>query len=111
MGPLSSLGSPKCSSTIAGTADQVLNEGKAAPARRRDGDGSWKGGIPMTRKVADCRQFPSEVNCTLTISGEEKEVMDAAVMHAVAVHGHTDTPEFREQLKTVLMDEKVPASH
>ena len=85
--------------------------GKAASARRRDGDGSWKGGIRMTRKVADCRQFPSEVGCTLTISGEEQEVMDAAAMHAVAVHGETDTPEFREQLKGFLVDEKVPVSH
>ncbi|MEY9891070.1 putative small metal-binding protein [Catenulispora sp. MAP12-49] len=65
----------------------------------------------MTRKVADCRQFPSEINCTLTIAGEEKEVLDAAAMHAVAVHGETDTPEFREQLKTFLVEEKVPVSH
>ena len=84
---------------------------KAASARCRDGERSWKGGIRMTRKVADCRQFPSEVNCTLTISGEEQEVIDAATMHAVAVHGETDTPEFREQLKHFLADEKVPVSH
>ena len=65
----------------------------------------------MSRKVADCRQFPSEVGCTLTISGEEQEVMDAAAMHAVAVHGETDTPEFREQLKSFLVEEKEPVSH
>jgi hypothetical protein len=65
----------------------------------------------MTRKVADCRQFPSEVACTLTIAGEEKEVMDAAAMHAVAVHGETDGPEFREQLKGFLVDEKIPVAH
>lgn len=65
----------------------------------------------MSRKVADCRQFPSEVGCTLTISGEEQEVMDAATMHAVAVHGETDTPEFREQLKSFLVEEKEPVSH
>ncbi|MFH8614138.1 DUF1059 domain-containing protein [Streptomyces sp. NPDC017979] len=63
----------------------------------------------MTRKVADCRKFPSEVNCTLTISGEEDEVLRAATAHAVAVHGHTDSPEFREQLRGLLEDEKVPA--
>ncbi|WP_026413359.1 DUF1059 domain-containing protein [Actinomadura oligospora] len=57
------------------------------------------------RKVADCRQFPSETNCTLTISGEEDEVMQAAVQHAVSVHGHTDTPEMREQLRGMLKDE------
>jgi hypothetical protein len=65
----------------------------------------------MTRKVADCRQFPNEVGCTLTISGEEQEVMDTATMHAVTVHGETDTPEFREQLKTMLVDEKIPVTH
>ncbi|MEU5977222.1 DUF1059 domain-containing protein [Streptomyces sp. NPDC047315] len=63
----------------------------------------------MTRKVADCRKFPSEVNCTLTISGEEEEVVRAATAHAVSVHGHTDSPEFREQLRGLLVDEKVPA--
>jgi hypothetical protein len=65
----------------------------------------------MTRKVADCRQFPSDSGCTLTIAGEEDEVMDAATMHAVAVHGESDTPEFREQLRTVLVDEQIPVSH
>ncbi|GAA1980419.1 DUF1059 domain-containing protein [Catenulispora subtropica] len=65
----------------------------------------------MTRKVADCRKWPSEVGCTLTIAGEEDEVVQAATQHAVAVHGETDTPEFREQLRSVLEDEKVPAAH
>jgi predicted small metal-binding protein len=65
----------------------------------------------MTRKVADCRQWPSDVGCTLTISGEEQEVMDAAASHAVEVHGETDTPEFREQLRSALEDEKVPTGH
>ncbi|MFI0723016.1 MULTISPECIES: DUF1059 domain-containing protein [unclassified Streptomyces] len=57
------------------------------------------------RKVADCRDYPSESNCTLTISGEEDEVLRAAAEHAVSVHGHTDSPEFREQLRSVLKDE------
>ncbi|MFD7446430.1 DUF1059 domain-containing protein [Streptomyces sp. NPDC059909] len=63
----------------------------------------------MTRKVADCRKFPSETNCTLTIAGEEEEVLRAATDHAVSVHGHTDTPELREQLRGMLEDEKVSA--
>ena len=57
------------------------------------------------RKVADCRSFPSEKNCTLAISGTEDEVLDVAVYHAVASHGHQDTPEFREQLRAFLKDE------
>lgn len=60
------------------------------------------------RKVADCRQYPSESNCTLTIAGEEEEVLAAATQHAVLVHQHTDTPELREQIRSMLTDE-VPA--
>ena len=67
----------------------------------------------MPRKVADCREMPSEVGCTLTISGEEEEVVEAATAHAVAVHGHDDTPELRERIRAGLKDEasaSTPAS-
>lgn len=57
------------------------------------------------RKVADCRDYPSESNCTLTISGEEDEVTRAAAEHAVSVHGHDDSPELRQQIRTMLKDE------
>lgn len=57
------------------------------------------------RKVADCREFPSESGCTLTISGEEEEVVLAATEHAVSVHGHTDSSELREQVRAFLKDE------
>jgi hypothetical protein len=57
------------------------------------------------RKVADCRLFPSEKNCSLTISGTEKEVLDVAVYHAVKSHGHKNTPAFRRQLRGFLRDE------
>jgi hypothetical protein len=59
----------------------------------------------MTRKTADCRAFPNDVGCTLAISGQPDEVLAAAVQHAVAVHGHADTPELREQLRGLLVDE------
>ncbi|MCX5387903.1 DUF1059 domain-containing protein [Streptomyces sp. NBC_00083] len=58
------------------------------------------------RKVADCRDYPSESNCSLTISGEEEEVVRAGAEHAASVHGHTDTPELREQLRKMLKDEE-----
>ncbi|ASF07292.1 hypothetical protein NBRGN_104_00290 [Nocardia brasiliensis NBRC 14402] len=61
----------------------------------------------MTRKVADCRRFPSETNCTLTISGEEDEVVRAASEHAISVHQHEDGPELRAQIRASLEDEKV----
>lgn len=58
----------------------------------------------MARKMIDCRTMPSEINCTLTIAGEEDEVLDAAVMHAVAKHGHEETAELREQIRGGLVD-------
>jgi len=61
------------------------------------------------RKVADCRRFPSEIDCSLTISGREDEVLDAATQHAVASHGHEDTPELREQIRGSLEDEPARA--
>jgi predicted small metal-binding protein len=61
--------------------------------------------MPSTkRKVIDCRQFPSEKNCTLAISGTEEEVLSVAERHAVEEHGHTKTPQLREQLRGLLKD-------
>jgi len=58
----------------------------------------------MTRKMIDCRAIPNDVGCTLTIAGKEDEVLDTAAAHAVARHGHQDTPELREQLRGALTD-------
>jgi predicted small metal-binding protein len=49
------------------------------------------------RKMLDCRDFPSVMNCTLTIAGEEDEVVRAAVLHAVDVHGHKRHPDFQKR--------------
>lgn len=59
----------------------------------------------MARKVADCRQFPSEKNCSVTIAGTEDEVLTVAVRHAIEEHGHENTPELREQIRGMLTDE------
>ena len=59
----------------------------------------------MPRKMADCRDFPSESKCTLAISGEEDEVIRAAAAHAADVHGHRDTPELRQQIRGMLKDD------
>lgn len=56
------------------------------------------------RKAADCRTLPSEKNCSLYISGTEEEVLDAATQHAVASHGHKNTPELREEVRKSLTD-------
>jgi predicted small metal-binding protein len=57
------------------------------------------------RKSIDCRDYPSEKNCSLKISGTEEEVLEAAVLHAVSAHGHENTPELREQIKSMLKDD------
>jgi len=57
------------------------------------------------RKVADCREMPSESGCTLTISGQEEEVVRAAAEHAASVHGHSDSPELRNEIRSMLKDE------
>ena len=57
------------------------------------------------RKSIDCRDYPSEKNCSLKISGTEEEVLDAATQHAVSAHGHKNSPELRDQIKSMLKDE------
>jgi predicted small metal-binding protein len=54
------------------------------------------------RKAIDCRDYPSEGGCTLRIEGTEEEVIEAAIGHAVTSHGHTESPELKEQIRTLL---------
>lgn len=64
----------------------------------------------MPRKMMDCRDTPSDTNCTLVISGEESEVMQAAIQHAISVHREQDTPEMREMIRRSLKDEPTQMS-
>jgi predicted small metal-binding protein len=64
----------------------------------------------MARKYIDCREYPSEMKCTLAIAADsDKELLEAAVHHAVSVHGHQDTPEFRQQLSSLFKEGSPPA--
>jgi predicted small metal-binding protein len=66
----------------------------------------------MTRKYVDCREIPSENNCTVAIAADsDDELVDAAVQHAVAVHKHQDTPEFREQIRQNLKEGTPPVEN
>jgi predicted small metal-binding protein len=57
----------------------------------------------MERKYIDCREYPSEMNCTVMISADsEAELLEAAVQHAVSVHNERDTPELREELRKLI---------
>jgi predicted small metal-binding protein len=59
----------------------------------------------QNRKVIDCRDFPSDKECSLTIAGNEDEVMAVAVYHAMTAHGHTDSPALRSGLREMMKDE------
>jgi predicted small metal-binding protein len=57
----------------------------------------------MARKYVDCREMPSESLCTIAISGdEENELLEAAIQHAVAAHGHRDNPETRAMIRQAM---------
>jgi predicted small metal-binding protein len=63
----------------------------------------------MGRKFIDCREHPSEMNCSIAIAADsESELIEAATQHAVAVHGHQDTPELRNTLRQVIKDGTPP---
>lgn len=63
----------------------------------------------MTRKYIDCREFPSEMNCTVALSADsEQELLEAAVQHAVSIHKHADNAELRDQLKSCFKEGTPP---
>jgi len=64
----------------------------------------------MGRKFIDCREYPSEMNCSVAlVADSEAELLEAAVQHAVSVHKHEDTPQLREQLVKMFKDGTPPA--
>jgi hypothetical protein len=49
--------------------------------------------------MADCRKFSTPANpCSMVFIGEEQELLDAVVAHAVSKHGHEDTPSTRQEI-------------
>ncbi len=64
----------------------------------------------MSRKYIDCREYPSESKCSVAISADtDGELLDAAAQHAVAVHGHQDSPQMRAELKNLLKEGSPPS--
>ncbi|MCZ7586466.1 MAG: DUF1059 domain-containing protein [Deltaproteobacteria bacterium] len=58
-----------------------------------------------SRVKVDCRNTPSESNCSLAISGTPEEVLEAAVQHAKSKHGHEDSAELREWIRSSWMED------
>jgi hypothetical protein len=59
----------------------------------------------MSWKFIDCRSFAAENVCEMTIMGFEEEVLTVAVQHAIQSHGYPDSPEVREQVRSILAEE------
>jgi len=48
----------------------------------------------MAQRVkVDCRKYPSDQGCTVTISGSVDEVVELAWLHAKMHHAHKDEEE------------------
>ncbi|MEO7494109.1 MAG: DUF1059 domain-containing protein [Massilia sp.] len=63
----------------------------------------------MGRKYIDCRDYPSDMNCSVAIAADsEEELIEAAAQHAVAVHRHADGPELRQALRQLIHDGTAP---
>ncbi len=59
----------------------------------------------MARKFIDCREHPSENNCTIVISADgDEELVEAAAQHAIAAHRHDDSPELRAMLRSAVKE-------
>jgi predicted small metal-binding protein len=63
----------------------------------------------MNRHYIDCRDYPSDVKCTVALSANTKEELLEAVQHGKKVHGYEDTPEFREQIFNEFKEGTPPA--
>ncbi|KPV41942.1 hypothetical protein AN478_00145 [Thiohalorhabdus denitrificans] len=60
----------------------------------------------MSRQYVDCRELPSEMDCTVSIAADDpEELMEAAVQHAVSVHHEQDTEELRSNIRKLFHEE------
>ncbi len=84
-----------------------LNPNQTGPIILADFEG---GPMAETRKLIDCRRFPADKPCSIVISGTEDDVLDLAIIHATTRHGHADTPELRDELRSMLQDESSATS-
>jgi hypothetical protein len=81
-------------------ASSEMSGKRRAPCAEEDGVG---------RKFIDCREYPSEMNCTVAFSADsDAELLEVAVQHAVHVHHHKDSPELRQQIRNLFKDGTPP---
>ena len=54
----------------------------------------------------DRRLFLAEEPCDFAILGDEEELLNIVVQHAVHDHGERDTPALREELRGLVREER-----
>jgi predicted small metal-binding protein len=64
----------------------------------------------MDRYYIDCRDYPSDMKCSVALSANTKEeLLEAVVQHGTKVHNYEDTPEFRESIVKEFKEGTPPA--
>ena len=64
----------------------------------------------MARYYIDCRDYPSDINCSVALSADSKEeLLEAVIQHGTKVHGYEDTADFREEMIKTFKDGSAPA--
>ncbi len=64
----------------------------------------------MARYYIDCRDYPSDKNCSVALSADSKEeLLEAVIEHGTKVHGYEDSADFREQMISAFKEGSPPA--
>lgn len=64
----------------------------------------------MARYYIDCRDYPSDKNCSVALSADSKEeLLEAVIEHGTKVHGYEDNADFREQMLKTFKEGSPPA--
>ena len=59
----------------------------------------------MMRKTIDCREYPGDIHCSVSLSADtEEELLEAAMQHLTAVHKYEDSSAVRESIRRAMMD-------
>ena len=62
--------------------------------------------------MIDCEKFPSDDNCKIKLSAPEEQVekiIDLACYHACQEHGHQESQELRNQIKSAVEYREEPS--
>ncbi len=62
--------------------------------------------MDSSRKIEECRLFLPKGPFDIAASASEEELLNIAVQYAVNAHGHRDTPALRDELRSMLRQQR-----